>query len=69
LPIHYNVVLVRQGRKKNGEELGAFLTSTSPWHSVFPHGLVLNINEAVEPTVSLKIVTHVFEIRIADIQN
>jgi hypothetical protein len=69
LPIHYNVVLVRQGRKKNGEELGAFLPSTSPWHSVFPHGLVLNINEAVEPTVSLKIVTHVPDLRIADIQN
>jgi hypothetical protein len=69
LPIHYNVVLVREGRKKNGEELGAFLPSTSPWHPVFPHALVLKIDEAVEPTVSLKIVTHIFELRVADIQN
>ena len=43
--------------------------STSPWHPVFPHGPILNINEVVEPTVLLKIVTHVFELRIANIQN
>ena len=27
------------------------------------------LNEAVEQTVSLKIVTHIFELRVADIQN
>ena len=30
LPIHYKVILVREGGKKYGEELRAFLTSTSP---------------------------------------
>ena len=69
LPIHYNVVIVRKGRENDGEELGAFFTSTSPGHPVFPHRLVFCINKAIEPTISLKIVTHVFKVRGADIQN
>lgn len=69
LPIHYDVVLVSQGREKDGEEFGAFFSSTSPWHAVSSHGLIADINEAVEPTISFKTVTHVFELRGADIKN
>ena len=68
LPIHDNVVLVREGSENDGEEIMAFLTSTSPKHHVIPHGLVLGINEVVEPTISLKIVIHVVYLRGADIQ-
>ena len=61
LPTHDNVVLVHEG-EKNGEELGALFMSTSPRHSVFPQRLVLRIGEAIEPTIYLEIVTHVFEV-------
>ncbi len=69
LPIHYNVVLVSKGGEKNRIEIGSFFTSTSPWHSVFPHGLVIGINEAVEVPISLKVITHVLTLRGADFQN
>ena len=69
LPIHDNVVFVREGRKNDGEELGTLFTSTSPKHPIFPHQLVLCIGEAVEPTISIEIVTHVFEVQGLDIQN
>ena len=69
LPIHYNVVFVREGKANDGDEIGAFLTSTSPGHPVFPHRLVFCINEVVEPTISLNIVIHVLELRGTDIQN
>ena len=69
MPIHDNVVIVREGRENDGEELGAFFTSTSLGHPVFPLRLVLCFNEAVEPPISLEIVTHVFEVRSVDIQN
>ena len=67
LPIPDNALFVREGKEKDGEEIGVFLTSTSPGHPVIPHGLVIGINKAVEPTISLKIVT--LELRGADIQN
>ena len=54
LPIHDNVVLVHEGSEKDGEEIGAFLTSTPLRHLVITHGLVLGINKVVEPTISLK---------------
>ena len=69
MPIQDNVVLVREGGEKHGEKIGAFFTSTSPRHPVAPHGLVFDIGEALEPPISLKIVTHVFEVRGLDIQN
>ena len=69
LPIQNNVVLVREGGEKDGKEFRALFTSTSPRHSVVPHGLVLDIGEAVEPAISLEIVAHVFEVGSADIQN
>ena len=69
LPIHVNVVIVREGSEKDGEEIMAFLMSTPPGHPVIPHGLVLGINEAVEPPISLKIVTHVLYLRGVNIQN
>jgi hypothetical protein len=69
LPIQYNVVLVREGGEKDREEFGALFTSTSPRHPVVPHGLVLDIGEAVEPTISFEIVTHVLEVRGPDIKN
>ena len=34
-----------------------------------PHRLVVGINEAVKPTISLKIVTHVLELQGVDIRN
>ena len=51
------------------KKLRAFFKSTSPRHPVFPHGLVLHIREAAEPTISLDIVTHVLEVQGPDIQN
>ena len=69
MPIQDNVIIVRKGGENDGEELGAFFTSTSPRHSVAPHGLVLDIGEAVEPTSSFEIVTHVLEVSGLDIQN
>ena len=69
LPIQYNVILVREGGEKDGEEFGPFFTSTSPRHPVVPHGLVFNIGEAIEPTILFEIVTHVPEVRGPDIQN
>ena len=69
LPIQYNVVLVCEGGEKDREEFRALFTSASPRHPVDPHGLVLQIGEAVEPTISFEIVTHVLEVRSADIQN
>ena len=48
---------------------GRFFTNTSPRNPVFLHGLVLCINEAIKPTISLKIVAHVFKVRAMDIQN
>ena len=51
------------------KELGAFFTSTSPRHSVVPHGLVLHIGEVVEPTISLEIVAHYLKVGGRDIQN
>ena len=53
--------------EKNGEELGTFFTSTSSRHPLFPHQLVFNIGEVVEPTISLEIITHVLEVRGPDI--
>ena len=69
MPIQNNVVIVREGGENDGEELGAFFTSTSPRHSIAPHGLVIDIGEVVEPTISLEIVTHVLEVSGSDIQN
>ena len=69
MPIQDNVVLVREGGEDDGEELGAIFTSTSPRHPVTPHGLVFDIGEVVEPTISIEIVTHVLEVRGPDIQN
>ena len=69
MPIQDNVVLVREGGENDGEELGALFTSTSPRHSVVPHGLALHIGEVVEPTISLEIVAHVLEVGGPDIQN
>ena len=69
MPIHDNVVLVREDKENDGEELGVFFTSTSTGHPVFPHPLIFRINEVVEPTISLEIVTHVIEVQGADIQN
>jgi hypothetical protein len=69
LPIKYNVVLVREGGKKNGEELGTFFTSSSPRHLVIPYRLVLHIREAIEPIISFEIITHILEVRSPDIQN
>jgi hypothetical protein len=68
LPIQNNVILVSEGREKDGEELWALLTSTSPRDPVIPHGLILQIREAIEPTISFKIVARVLEVRGADIQ-
>ena len=69
LPIHYNVVIVREGRENHGKEIEAKLTSTSSKQHVFLHRLVYCINKAIEPTISLKIVIYVLELRGADIQN
>ena len=69
LPIQDNVVLVREGGERFGENFGTLFTSTSPRDPVVPHGLVLDIGESVEPTISLEIVTHVFKVRGPDIQN
>jgi hypothetical protein len=69
LPIQYNVVIVCEGGKKDREEFGPLFTSTSPRHPVVPHGLVLHIREAFEPTISFEIVAHVLEVRRSDIQN
>jgi hypothetical protein len=68
LPIQNNVVIVSEGREKDGEELWVLLTSTSPRDPVIPYGLIIQIREAVEPTISFKIVAHVLEVRGADIQ-
>jgi hypothetical protein len=68
LPIQYDVVLVSEGGEKDGEELWALLTSTSPRHPVIRHWLILQIPEVVEPTISFKIVAHIFEVRGANIQ-
>jgi hypothetical protein len=62
LPIQYNVVLIREAGEKDGEKLGAFVTTTSLRHPVVSHGLVSQIGEIVEPTISLEIVTHVLEV-------
>jgi hypothetical protein len=69
LPIKYNVVLVREGGKNDGEKLGTFFTSSSPRHPVVPYGLVLHISEAIEPTISFEIVAHILEVRGPDFQN
>src|ERR1700737_3365767 len=69
LPIQYNVVFVREGGENDGEEFGSLFTRTSPRHPVVPHGLVLQIGEAAEPTILFEIVTHVLEVRGPDIQN
>ena len=69
MPIRDNVVIVREGEEKDGEELGALLTSTSLRHLVFLQRLVLQIGKAIEPTISLEIVIHVFEVQGPDIQN
>jgi hypothetical protein len=77
LPIQKNIVFVREDGENDGEKLGAFFTSTSASHSVtpssrhpvIPHELVFHIGEAVEPTISLDIVFHVFKFRGPDIQN
>jgi hypothetical protein len=68
LPIENNVVFVSESREKNGEELWALLTGTSPGHTVIPHGLILQIRETVEPTIPFKIVAHVYQVRGTDIQ-
>jgi hypothetical protein len=62
LPIHDKVALVREGGENDGEELGTLFTSISSRHTVFPQRLVLRIGEAIEPTISLEIVTHVVKI-------
>jgi hypothetical protein len=59
LPIKYNIILVRECGEKDGEELGTFLTSSSPWHSIIPYGLVLDIHKTIEPTISFEIITHI----------
>jgi hypothetical protein len=69
LPIQDNVVIVREGRKNDGEKLGAFFTSTSSRYPVVPHGLVLHIGEAIEPTILFEIITNVLGVRSPDIQN
>ena len=69
MPIQDNVVLVREGGENDGEELGAFFTSTSPRHPVLPHRLVLDIGEVVEPTISFEIITQVLDVQGSDIQN
>ena len=69
MPIQNNVVLVHEGGKNDGEDLGALFTSPYSKHLVFPHRLVLPIGEAVEPTISLEIVNHVLKARGMDIQN
>ena len=69
MPIQYNIVLICEGAKNDGEEFGPFFMSTSPRHHVVPHELVLHIGEAVEPTISFEIVAHVLEVRGPDIQN
>jgi hypothetical protein len=68
LPIQNNAVLVSESRENDGEELWALLTSTSPGHTVIPHELILQIREAVDPTISFKIVAHVLKVRGTDIQ-
>lgn len=62
LPIHDNVVLVREGGENDGEELVTFSTSTSLRHHVFPHRLILLIGEVLEPTTSLVILTYVLKV-------
>lgn len=41
LPIHYNVVFVREGGENDGEEIGAKLTSISLKQHVFPSSVGL----------------------------
>ena len=67
LPIHDNVVIVCDGKKNDGKKLGVFFTIIFPRHPVFPHRLVRRINEVVEPTISLEILTHVFKVGGVDI--
>ena len=69
LPIQYNVVLVCEGGENDREEFGALFTRASPRHPVVPHGLVFQIGEAIQPTISFEIVAHVHEVRRPDIQN
>jgi len=61
LPIHYNVVLVGEGEKKDGIKLVMFLTSTSLRHAVLPQSLILLICETIEPTIPLEVVTHLIK--------
>ena len=68
MPIHDNAIIVCEGGKNDGEELGPFFTSSSPGHPVFPRRLVLCIGEAIEPTISLEIVTQVLKVWGQDIQ-
>ena len=63
-----NVIFVFEGRENDEEEIWAFLMSTSLRHPVFPHQLVFRTSKAVEPTISLKSVTYVLELRSADIK-
>jgi hypothetical protein len=69
LPIQDNVVLVREGGKKDGKKLGVFFTRVSPMQLVVPHGLVFHIGEVVEPTIFFEIVTYVLKVRGPYIQN
>ena len=69
MPIHDNVVFVREGGEKDGEEFESLFTRTSPRHPVVPYRLVLQIGEVVEPTIWFEIVTHVLEVRGTNIQN
>ena len=69
MPIQYNVVLVDEGRENDGKENRAFLTCTSLAEPIYPHRVVVGINEAVEPTISLKVIIDVLQLKGADIQN
>lgn len=69
LSIHDNVIFIREGGEKNGEELVAFFTSTSPKQPVLPHSLVFFLGEVVELTIPLEIVTFFLEVQGTYIQD
>jgi hypothetical protein len=57
LPVHNNIILVGESRKKDREENMMLFASTSPGYPITAHRLALLIGEGIQPAISLEVVT------------